>query len=77
MAKEKAEQLRRFTDAARALGADVDEASFRAKLAVIARQKPNDPATSQEPGPQDRPAAPKRPSGAGTSQARGTGKADR
>lgn len=30
----------RFIEAARALGADEDEAAFKEKLAVIARQKP-------------------------------------
>lgn len=34
------EQRQRFIKTARALGADEDEAAFRAKLAVIARQKP-------------------------------------
>ena len=33
-------QRARFIEAARALGADEDEAAFRAKLAVIARQRP-------------------------------------
>ncbi len=32
----------RFVEAARKLGADEDEATFKAKLAVIARQKPKD-----------------------------------
>jgi hypothetical protein len=35
-------QAERFAAAAKALGADEDEAAFRAKLAVIARQKPKD-----------------------------------
>jgi len=33
-------QRDRFTEAARQLGADEDEAAFKAKLAQIARQKP-------------------------------------
>ena len=33
-------QRRRFEEAARQLGADEDEAAFKAKLAQIARQKP-------------------------------------
>lgn len=33
------DQRARFTETARALGADEDEAAFKAKLAVIARQK--------------------------------------
>lgn len=37
-------QAERFAETARALGADEDEATFRAKLAVIARQKPKDDA---------------------------------
>lgn len=36
------EQRNRFIETARALGADEDEAAFKAKLAVIARQKPKD-----------------------------------
>ncbi len=43
-------QRDRFIEAARELGADDDEATFKAKLAVIARQKPK-----------DEPKAPKRP----------------
>ena len=35
-------QNQRFIEAARELGADEDEATFKAKLAVIARQKVND-----------------------------------
>ena len=35
-----AAQRDRFTEAARELGADKDEAAFKAKLAQIARQKP-------------------------------------
>ncbi len=38
-------QRQRFIDVARAIGADEDEAAFKAKLARIARQKPKvDPA---------------------------------
>ena len=33
-------QRDRFIETARALGTDEDEAAFKAKLAVIARQKP-------------------------------------
>lgn len=33
-------QRQRFIEAARQLGADEDEAAFKAKLAQIARQKP-------------------------------------
>ena len=40
--KDNNEQLERFKAAARELGADEDEAAFKAKLAVIARQKPKD-----------------------------------
>jgi hypothetical protein len=37
-------QRDRFIETARAIGADEDEAAFKAKLAVIARQKPkNEP----------------------------------
>lgn len=35
-------QRTRFTEAARQLGADEDEAAFKAKLAQIARQKPKE-----------------------------------
>lgn len=35
-------QRDRFIEAAESLGADENEATFRAKLAVIARQKPKD-----------------------------------
>lgn len=35
-------QRDRFIEAAQQLGADDDEATFRAKLATIARQKPKD-----------------------------------
>ena len=35
-----ADQRTRFIEAARELGADEDEATFKAKLAVIGRQKP-------------------------------------
>ncbi len=36
------EQRDRFIQAARQLGADEDEAAFKAKLAQIARQKPKE-----------------------------------
>lgn len=51
--EERRDQRERFEEAARALGADEDEAAFRAKLAAIARQKPKD-----DPKPA---APPKRP----------------
>ena len=35
-------QIDRFIETARALECDEDEAAFKAKLAVIARQKPKD-----------------------------------
>jgi hypothetical protein len=35
-------QYARFIETARALGCDENEAAFKAKLAVIARQKPKD-----------------------------------
>lgn len=50
-------QAERFKQTARALGADEDEAAFRAKLAVIARQKPRDEAV---PTPSEKTTAPKR-----------------
>lgn len=34
------EQAKRFSETARQLGANEDEAAFKAKLALIARQKP-------------------------------------
>ena len=40
--KAKLQQAERFIEAARQLGADEDEAAFRAKLAQIARQKVKD-----------------------------------
>lgn len=39
-------QADRFIEAARALGADEDEAAFKAKLGVIARQKPKEDVAS-------------------------------
>ena len=36
-------QRDRFIETARAIGADEDEVAFKAKLAVIARQRPKDP----------------------------------
>ena len=44
-------QSTRFIEAARSLGADEDEAAFKAKLAVIARQKPKDEPEPQQEGP--------------------------
>ena len=41
-------QLERFVETARALGTDEDEATFKAKLAVIARQKPKAPAPEDD-----------------------------
>ena len=38
--QKRTEQSARFIETARALGADEDEAAFKAKLAVIARHKP-------------------------------------
>jgi hypothetical protein len=38
----KKSQRERFIEAARAIGADEDEAAFKAKLAAIARQKPKE-----------------------------------
>ena len=43
MASEPKSQRDRFIETAKAIGADEDEAAFKAKLAVIARQKPKDP----------------------------------
>lgn len=42
-------QRDRFIETARKLGADEDEAAFRAKLAVIARQKPKDEPVPSKP----------------------------
>lgn len=42
MTEPKKPQRDRFVEAARELGCDDDEAVFKAKLAVIARQKPKD-----------------------------------
>ncbi len=41
-------QLERFKETARALGCDEDEAVFKAKLAVVARQKPKENPTTAE-----------------------------
>lgn len=48
--EKKATQRDRFIEAARELGCDEDEAAFKAKLAVIARQrvKENDPEPPKE-----------------------------
>ena len=45
------DQRQRFIETARALGADEDEAAFKEKLRVIARQKPKDepPAGTRPP----------------------------
>lgn len=42
MSDDQSKQRERFIDAARKAECDEDEAAFRAKLAVIARQKPKD-----------------------------------
>ncbi|MBX9596649.1 MAG: hypothetical protein K2X46_19960 [Roseomonas sp.] len=44
-------QSDRFAKAARAAGANEDEAAFRAKLTVIARQKPKGEAPEAPPEP--------------------------
>ena len=44
----------RFVEAARQLGADEDEAAFKAKLAQIARQKPKESALREGPHPDAR-----------------------
>jgi hypothetical protein len=41
-ATDRSAQIERFREATRTIGADEDEAAFKAKLAVIARQKPKD-----------------------------------
>jgi hypothetical protein len=43
------DQSNRFIDAARELGCDEDEAAFKAKLGVIAQQKPKVPETKGPP----------------------------
>jgi hypothetical protein len=40
-------QAERFTEAARLLGTDKDEAAFKAKLTAIARQKVKDAASTK------------------------------
>lgn len=45
-------QRSQFIETARAIGANEDEAAFKAKLAVIARQKPKDEANPPEPDKQ-------------------------
>ncbi len=42
----KTSQRDRFIETARQLGADEDEATFKAKLATIAKQKPKDTESS-------------------------------
>jgi hypothetical protein len=44
----------RFIEAARSIGADEDEAAFKAKLGVIARQKPKDPDSAPGKAPGNR-----------------------
>jgi hypothetical protein len=44
-------QRQRFKEAARQLGADEDEAAFKEKLGVIARQKPKSRAEDDSPKP--------------------------
>ena len=41
-------QIDRFVEAARELGCDEDEAAFKEKLALIARQKPKDTTAAPE-----------------------------
>lgn len=50
-----AEQQRAFAETARALGCDEDEAAFRDKLRVIARQKPKDEPRQGKAPPKKRP----------------------
>lgn len=47
-------QRERFIEASRQLGADEDEASFKAKLAQIARQRPRERALKNGPPPDAR-----------------------
>lgn len=42
------EQRDRFIETGRQLGADEDEAAFKAKLATIAKQKPKDEPSSKK-----------------------------
>ena len=42
-------QSERFIETVRAFGCDEDEAAFKAKLAVIARQKSNDEPKKRKP----------------------------
>ncbi|HVB15634.1 MAG TPA: hypothetical protein VNF04_03805 [Stellaceae bacterium] len=49
MTDNKQSQIDRFIETARALGADENEAAFKAKLAVIARQKPKAESTPAKP----------------------------
>lgn len=58
MAEHRETQATRFTETARAIGADEDEAAFRAKLAVVARHKPK--GEVPEPPPENANAAPVR-----------------
>ena len=45
------DQRARFTETARAVGADDDEAAFRAKLATVARHKPKGEVPAAPPEP--------------------------
>ncbi len=49
MTDSKKSQRDRFIETARQLGADENEAAFKEKLAVIARQKPKDAPKPQKP----------------------------
>jgi len=53
MEKSDKSQRDRFIETARQIGADEDEAAFKAKLAVIARQKPRDIPETREPDTKD------------------------
>ncbi|MEJ1977611.1 MAG: hypothetical protein WDN49_17405 [Acetobacteraceae bacterium] len=48
--EKKQSQRDRFIETARQLGADEDEAAFKAKLATIAKQKPKDEDASPKGG---------------------------
>lgn len=52
--KGKIDQVDRFIETARAIGAEEDKAAFKAKLAQIAKQKPkDDPILPQRPKSND------------------------
>ena len=57
------EQSARFIEAARKLGAEENEAAFKAKLAVIARQKPKTSPEQREPARAPTPMAKVSPEG--------------